>query len=90
MYDFIEVLEVEEIEDQEDTYDITVENTHLFLTKTTSTNNETFVSIEHNAPGSGYCLYEDCGSAPFTCGKDAPYCGAYGECFPNPDTFFCP
>jgi hypothetical protein len=69
---------------------ITVENTHLFLTKTASTNNETFVSIEHNAPGSGYCLYEDCGTTPFTCGKDAPYCGAYGECFPYPDTFFCP
>ena len=69
---------------------ITVENTHLFLTKTTSTNNETFVSIEHNAPGSGYCLYEECGSAPFTCGKDAPYCGPYGECYQGSGEFFCP
>ena len=69
---------------------ITVENTHLFLTKTTSTNNETFVSIEHNAPGSGYCLYEECGSAPFTCGKDAPYCGPYGECYSQSGEFFCP
>lgn len=44
---------------------ISVENAHLFLTKTTSTNNESFVSIEHNshntcpactgASPSGYC-----------------------------------
>jgi hypothetical protein len=69
---------------------ITVENAHLFLTKTSSTNNETFVSIEHNAPGAGYCLYSECGSAPFTCSKTAPYCGPYGECFSNPGGFFCP
>ena len=60
---------------------ITVENAHLFLTKTSSTNNETFVSIEHNAPGFGYCMYSECGSAPPTCAKSSPLCGPYGECY---------
>jgi len=55
---------------------ITVENEHLFLTKTTSTNNETFVSIEHNefcpsctgAGPSGYCP------------KSAPKCSSNYTC----------
>ena len=68
---------------------ITVENAHLFLTKTSSTNNETFVSIEHNAPGGGYCMYSECGTAPGTCAKTAPYCGPYGACYTDQD-FFCP
>ena len=53
---------------------ITVENAHVFLTKTTSTNNESFVSIEHNNvscpagacnPGCNQCV---------SCPKATPYC----------------
>jgi hypothetical protein len=69
---------------------ITVENAHLFLTKTSSTNNETFVSIEHNAQGGGYCLYSECNSQPNTCSKTAPWCGDYGKCYQNPYEYFCP
>ena len=57
---------------------ISVERTHLFLTKTTSTNNESFVSIEHNGPG---CPVGCCwgGTCP-TCPKNEPYCsGPYGN-----------
>ena len=51
---------------------ISVERAHLFLTKTTSTNNESFVSIEHNgAPCPVGCCYG--GSCP-TCPKSEPYC----------------
>jgi len=51
---------------------ISVENAHLFLTKTSSTNNESFVSIEHN---SGYCPVGCCpGQACPTCPKSEPYC----------------
>ena len=58
---------------------ISVENAHLFLTKTSSTNNESFVSIEHNGPA---CPSSAC-PCPGTCGscpKAEPYCGG------NPST----
>ena len=57
---------------------ISVERAHLFLTKTTSTNNESFVSIEHNGPG---CPVGCCspGTCP-TCPKNEPYCsGPYSN-----------
>lgn len=51
---------------------ISVERAHLFLTKTTSTNNESFVSIEHNGPACPVgCCYG--GTCP-TCPKAEPYC----------------
>jgi hypothetical protein len=58
---------------------ITVENEHLFLTKTTSTNNETFVSIEHNE----FCT--SCsGYGPYGyCPKSAPKCSAWYTCTNN-------
>ena len=51
---------------------ISVENAHLFLTKTSSTNNESFVSIEHNGPACpvGCCPGQACASCP----KSEPYC----------------
>jgi hypothetical protein len=52
---------------------ISVENAHLFLTKTSSTNNESFVSIEHNGPA---CPPFAC-PCPGTCGscpKSEPFC----------------
>jgi hypothetical protein len=51
---------------------ISVENAHLFLTKTSSTNNESFVSIEHNGPSCpvGCCPGQPCP----TCPKSEPYC----------------
>ena len=57
---------------------ISVENARLFLTKTTSTNNESFVSIEHN-------LGENCpscsGASPSgTCPKTAPKCSSSYTC----------
>ena len=65
---------------------ISVENARLFLTKTTSTNNESFVSIEHNAG-------ENCpscsGASPSgTCPKTAPKCNANYTCS-NFDSY-CP
>jgi hypothetical protein len=57
-------------------WEITVENAHLFLTKTTSTNNQSYVTIEHNLIG---CPYLACG-CPGTCAscpKPAPYCDGY-------------
>ena len=55
---------------------ISVENVHLFLTKTSSSNNTSYVSIEHNStscpPGcatGGNCAY-GCGACP----KYQPYC----------------
>jgi hypothetical protein len=58
---------------------ITVANEHMFLTKTTtSTNNESFVSIEHNAQ---YCPTYACnnscnymGLTCESCPKQVPYC----------------
>jgi len=55
---------------------ITVENEHLFLTKTTSTNNETFVSIEHNEFCPSCSGYGPSG----TCPKAAPKCSAWYTC----------
>lgn len=55
---------------------ISVENAHLFLTKTSSTNNESFVSIEHNGPS---CPPYAC-PCPGTCGscpKSEPYCSGF-------------
>jgi hypothetical protein len=53
---------------------VSVENAHLFLTKTSSTNNESFVSIEHNGPSCPPYACPcpgGCGSCP----KSEPYCG---------------
>lgn len=57
---------------------ITVANVHMFLTKTTSTNNESFVTIEHNAQ---FCPNYACVNAcsPWdpgcgSCPKSSPYC----------------
>ena len=55
---------------------ITVENEHLFLTKTTSTNNETFVSIEHNE----FCPSCSGASPSGTCPKSAPKCSSNYTC----------
>jgi len=55
---------------------IEVENAHLFLTKTSSTNNQSYVTIEHNFVG---CPYLACG-CPGTCAscpKPQPYCDGY-------------
>jgi hypothetical protein len=57
---------------------ISVERAHLFLTKTTSTNNESFVSIEHNGPACpvGCCPGLSCNYCP----KSEPYCnGPYSN-----------
>ena len=57
---------------------ITVENAHLFLTKTTSTNNESFVSIEHNE---GEFCPSCTGYGPSgTCPKASPKCSAWYTC----------
>jgi hypothetical protein len=55
-----------------------VENAHVFLTKTTSTNNQSYVSIEHNPPlGCPVCT----GASPSPyCTKVAPKCSADYEC----------
>ena len=50
---------------------ISVERAHLFLTKTTSTNNESFVSIEHNGPA---CPVGCCSASCPTCPKSEPQC----------------
>ena len=50
---------------------ISVERAHLFLTKTTSTNNESFVSIEHNGPS---CPPACCSYSCTNCPKNEPYC----------------
>jgi len=57
---------------------ISVERAHLFLTKTTSTNNESFVSIEHNGVA---CPVGCCNNATCpTCPKNEPYCsGPYSS-----------
>ena len=65
---------------------ISVENARLFLTKTTSTNNESFVSIEHN-------FGENCpscsGASPSgTCPKTAPKCSSAYTC--TPIDSYCP
>lgn len=65
---------------------ITVENAHLFLTKTSSTNNESFVSIEHNYGEPCYYCTGFSGS-PY-CPKSSPFCGAYGYCVSSGQ--FCP
>jgi hypothetical protein len=54
---------------------ITVDKAKLFLTKTSSTNNESYVSVEHNAgePCPGVCpCYTVCPACP----KASPYCWA--------------
>jgi hypothetical protein len=57
---------------------ISVENAHLFLTKTTSTNNESFVSIEHNE---GEFCPSCSGAGPSgTCPKASPKCSAWYTC----------
>jgi hypothetical protein len=61
-------------------WEIEVENAHVFLTKTTSTNNQSYVTIEHNAPAS--CPPYACG-CPGTCSscpKGTPYCNG-AVCF---------
>jgi hypothetical protein len=63
-----------------------VENTHVFLTKTTSTNNQSYVSIEHNPPLG--CIWCTGASTSPECPKAAPKCSAYGECV-DYDTY-CP
>ena len=63
---------------------ITVENAHLFLTKTTSTNNETFVSIEHNE----FCPTCSGASSSGYCPKSAPKCSAWYTC--TTDNSDCP
>ena len=53
---------------------ITVENAHIFLTKTTSTNNQSYVSIEHNVVS---CPEETCGvgcNQCVSCPKQESYC----------------
>jgi hypothetical protein len=68
---------------------ISVENAHLFLTKTSSTNNESFVSIEHNGPS---CPPYSC-PCPATCSscpKAEPYCAWPGPyCRANQYSGFC-
>jgi hypothetical protein len=68
---------------------ISVENAHLFLTKTSSTNNESFVSIEHNGPS---CPPYGC-PCPGTCSscpKAEPYCAYPGPyCRANSYSGFC-
>lgn len=59
---------------------ISVAVAKLFLTKTTSTNNESYVSIEHNLgePCPSYtCI---CPGTCASCPKSAPYCGVTGQC----------
>jgi hypothetical protein len=62
---------------------ITVENVHLFLTKTSSTNNMSYVSIEHNSVGCPVgcpCQFQ-CGACP----KQQPYCNqSFGTCTFSP------
>jgi hypothetical protein len=69
---------------------ISVENAHLFLTKTSSTNNESFVSIEHNGPS---CPPDAC-PCPGTCAscpKSEPYCVHPGpRCESWQGAGFCP
>jgi hypothetical protein len=56
---------------------ISVETAELFLTKTSTTNNQSFVSVEHNSQSCPYlacpCIYQ-CGSCP----KSQPYCTSFG------------
>ena len=57
---------------------ISVENAHLFLTKTTSTNNESFVSIEHNYHN--FCPSCSGYSPSGYCPKSEPKCSSGYEC----------
>ena len=61
---------------------ISVENAMLFLTKTSgSTNNESFVSIEHNfLPCPNYACINYCGAPCPSCPKNMTC--AFGNCFP--------
>ena len=59
---------------------LTVERTHLFLTKSNVDSTSSYVSIEHNFPG-GYCSCDayynyTCNQCNGTCGKNE-YCGVY-------------
>ena len=61
-------------------WEFEVENAHVFLTKTTSTNNQSYVTIEHNPVVS--CPPYACG-CPGTCAscpKGQPYCNG-ANCF---------
>ena len=69
--------------------EITVENAHLFLTKSDVDANKSYVSIEHNAVdcqgcGNGNCYYGGC------CGKFLMCCaGAYWTCTTGPKCTSC-
>jgi hypothetical protein len=66
---------------------ISVAVEQLFLTKTTSTNNESYVSIEHNlvfCPAG--CLYT--GQTCPACPKGEPWCVGYGVCSSTPPTIY--
>ena len=58
-------------------WEITVERVHLFLTKASSTNNSSFVAIEHNSTP---CSCTPCSVPCLKCGKAQPYCSAGGIC----------
>jgi len=80
LVDFIRknVVEITEVKKIFSGWFISVENAHLFLTKTTSTNNESFVSIEHNE---GELCPSCSGASPSgTCPKASPKCSAWYTC----------
>ena len=78
LVDFIRKTVVENVEIKKifSGWFITVENAHLFLTKTISTNNETFVSIEHNDFCPSCSGYGPSGYCP----KSAPKCSSAYTC----------
>jgi len=59
---------------------ISVAVAKLFLTKTTSTGNESYVSIEHNLGEPCPSLACICPGTCSSCPKSAPYCGYTGQC----------
>lgn len=80
LVDFIRKTVVENIETKKifSGWFISVENAHLFLTKTTSTNNESFVSIEHNYHN--FCPACSGASPSGYCPKSEPKCSANYVC----------
>jgi len=80
LVDFIRKNVVENIETKKifSGWFISVENAHLFLTKTTSTNNESFVSIEHNYHN--FCPSCSGYSPSGYCPKSEPKCSSGYEC----------
>lgn len=70
---------IESVKDFFSGYTITVEQQHLFLTKTENTSNNSFVAIEHNTPCSGPAF---CFADPGQCGKEV-CCGGAQLCVPN-------